>query len=134
MAAFMKTFRCITRSQSVRLLTGLNRERMTSSAAGSGGGDPDQDVPCPADASARRSRPFGEPRDAAATGDPAIIALPQRAERVAGMSADLTRTAHAAGPVICPAFDFDEQVVAAIPAVRRFDSSVEVTTSRLRLS
>ena len=49
------------------------------------------------------------------------------------MSADLTRTAHAAGPVICPAFDFDEQVVAAISAVMRFDSSVEVTTSRLRV-
>ena len=49
------------------------------------------------------------------------------------MSANLTRTAHAAGPVICPAFDFDEQVEAAIPAVMRFDSSVEVTTSRLRV-
>jgi len=66
-------------------------------------------------------------------GEPAIIALLQRAERVAGMSANLTRTAHAAGPVICPAFDFDEQVVAAISAVMRFDSSVEVTTSRLRV-
>ena len=52
-------------------------------------------------------------------GEPAIIALLQRAERVAGMSANLTRTAHAAGPVICPAFDFDEQVVAAISAVMR---------------
>ena len=49
------------------------------------------------------------------------------------MSANLTRTAHAAGPVICPVFDFGEQVVAAIPAVLRFDSSVEVTTSRLRV-
>ena len=35
------------------------------------------------------------------------------------MSADLTRTAHAAGPVICPAFDFDVQMVAAISAVMR---------------
>ena len=66
-------------------------------------------------------------------GEPAIIALLQRAERVAGMSANLTRTAHAAGPVICPAFDFDEQVVAALPAVMRFDSSVEVTRSRFRV-
>ena len=49
------------------------------------------------------------------------------------MNADLTRTAHAAGPVICPAVGFGEQVVAAIPAVLRFDSSVEVTTSRLRV-
>lgn len=48
------------------------------------------------------------------------------------MSADLTRTAHAAGPVICPAFDFDGQVV-TISAVMRFDSAVEVTTSRLRV-
>ena len=49
--------------------------------------------------------------------------LLQRAERVAEMSADLTRTAHAAGPVICPALDFDEQMAAAISAVMRFGSS-----------
>lgn len=72
-------------------------------------------------------------RDAVTTGDPAVIALLQRAETMAGVSAGMTRKAHVAGPVICPVFDFDGQVVATISAVMRFDSAVEVTTSRLRV-
>jgi transcriptional regulator with XRE-family HTH domain len=69
---------------------------------------------------------------AADTGDPAVIALLRRAEAMPGMPAEPGRTAHAAGPVVCPVFEFDGQVVATISAVLRFDTAIEVTTSRLR--
>jgi transcriptional regulator with XRE-family HTH domain len=72
-------------------------------------------------------------RDAADTGDPAVIALLHRAEAAAGLTAHHGGTVTATGPVICPVFNFDGHEVATISAVLRFDTAVEVTTSRLRV-
>ena len=72
-------------------------------------------------------------RDAAATDDPQAIALLQRAETAAGASTGPAHGTSAAGPVVCPVFEFDGQALATISAVLRFDTAVEVTTSQLRV-
>jgi hypothetical protein len=73
-------------------------------------------------------------RNAAAdTGDPEVFSLLRRA--------DSHSRGHGAGreelggsfPVVCPVFEFGGRVVRTISAVMRFDSAVEVTTSRLRI-
>jgi hypothetical protein len=74
-------------------------------------------------------------RDAAATGDPTVIALLHRAESVAGQPSTRPDSSPVAGhsPVVCPVFTFDGRTVASISAVMRFDTAVEVTTSTLRI-
>jgi hypothetical protein len=70
---------------------------------------------------------------AADTGDTEVIRLPRRAEahlrdRPAGPELQA-----GASPVVCPVLELGGQIVRTIPTIMRFDTAVEVTTSRLRI-
>jgi transcriptional regulator with XRE-family HTH domain len=72
-------------------------------------------------------------REAARTGDPALLALARRAEAHAGGVPPAEPDAFPELLVICPRLKIGDTTVRTISTVMRFDTAVEVTLSELRV-